>query len=111
MIRKVLLSACFVLSAVLLWGAPTISITYPVNNGKVGGIVTVKAGTVNTVKVLFYKGATLIGTDTVAPFTMNFNFNADAANASYTIKAVAYDSANVTATKTITVRKPNVNNQ
>ena len=111
MIRKLGIISGLLLISSMLWGAPTVSITYPVNNGKVGGIVTVKAGTVNTVKVMFYKGTTLIGTDTTSPFTMNFNFNADAAGANYTIKAVAYDSANVTATKTITVRKPNVNNQ
>jgi 1,4-alpha-glucan branching enzyme len=95
--------------------APVVSaLTFIGNNGgnKVGGKVqftAVASDNTGVSKVMFYKGTTLLATDTTAPYQCLVDFNNDAANADYVIKAVAYDAANNTAFRTVTVNKPNWN--
>jgi beta-glucanase (GH16 family) len=76
--------------------APTVSITSPTNNASYTepASVTINAnaadadGTITSVE--FYRGATLIGTDNTAPYSVNW---ANAAAGNYTISAKATDNS------------------
>ncbi|PTL81261.1 Ig-like domain-containing protein [Vitiosangium sp. GDMCC 1.1324] len=92
--------------------APSTSITSPTAGSILSGIVLIEAsanddrGTVS--KVDFYLGATLLGSDTSAPFSFSWNTSSLTSGA-YTLKTIAYDpsgnSAN-SATVSVTVIQP-----
>jgi hypothetical protein len=76
--------------------APSTSITAPTGGSTVSGsAVTVSADATDNVgvsKVDFYAGATLIGTDTTAPYSVSWN-TTSLANGSYSITSKASDAA------------------
>lgn len=80
---------------------PTVAITAPANGATFTAPATIALaaaaadpdGTV--ARVEFYKGTTLLGTDTTSPYT--FSWSAVPAG-SYTIKAIAYDNAGASTT-------------
>jgi hypothetical protein len=80
---------------------PTVSITSPANGATftTGANVTVNAtaadsnGTIT--KVDFYRGTTLIGSDTSAPYSITWN---NAAAGSYALTAVAFDNSSASTT-------------
>jgi len=89
---------------------PTVSLTSPTNGATftapaalmLNATATDSDGTI--ARVEFYNGTTLLGSDTSAPFSYSWT---NVAAGTYTIKAVAYDSANASAssaTATITVQ-------
>ncbi|MGV3581970.1 MAG: Ig-like domain-containing protein [Methylophilus sp.] len=87
--------------------APTVSLTAPANNAAYtqGTAIAITANAADSdgtvAKVEFYDGATLINTDTAAPYTYNW---ANAAVGTHTITAKATDNAGaVTASAAITV--------
>jgi hypothetical protein len=74
---------------------PTVSVTFPANNAIVSGSVTITANASDNVgvsKVEFYVNGVLQATDSVSPYTSNWNTKS-IANGSYTITAEAYDAA------------------
>ena len=81
--------------------AVTIALTAPANGSTftapatitVSANASVTNGTIT--KVDFYAGSTIVGTDTTAPYSVAWN---NVAAGSYTLKAVATDSASVTTT-------------
>jgi len=86
--------------------APTVNITSPItgSNFTSPAVILIQAtasdpdGTIS--KVEFYRGATLMGTSTTAPY--NYTINGLGAG-TYSIRAVAYDNELETATYTISV--------
>jgi len=91
---------------------PTVAITYPTNNNKIGGIITVTANAsdnVGVTSVAFYLNNTLVYNDTTSPYSATYNFNALPPNSNYTIKVIASDAAGNKATNSIIVNKPNHN--
>jgi hypothetical protein len=76
---------------------PTVRITSP-SNGEIiqGGIVTMSAEATDTdgtiIKVEFYSGSSLLGTDTTAPYSLTWK---SVPSGSYTLTAKAYDSDHV----------------
>ena len=82
---------------------PTVSITTPTSGASYTAPATVNVqasasdsdGTVSRVE--FYRGSTLIGTDTTSPYTYSW---ANAAAGSYTLTARAYDNNGASATST-----------
>ncbi|MDQ3908415.1 MAG: Ig-like domain-containing protein, partial [Acidobacteriota bacterium] len=73
---------------------PTVSLTAPAAGSTLAGTVTVSANASDdkgVARVEFYKGATLIGTDTTAPYSVQWNTSAEAPGA-YTLTARAYDT-------------------
>jgi len=87
--------------------APTVSISSPINNAQVSGLVTINstasdnANGSGLAKVEFYQGATLINTDTAAPFSYVWD-SKTAADGTYSLTAKAYDKALVPNVKTST---------
>ncbi|WP_299551671.1 Ig-like domain-containing protein [Seonamhaeicola sp.] len=92
--------------------APAVNITSPANNANftAGDNITINAnasdpdGTITQVQ--FFQGSTSLGTDTTAPYTVNWN---SVAAGSYTITAVATDNNSATTTSTainISVNQP-----
>nr|MBI5455623.1 hypothetical protein [Candidatus Levybacteria bacterium] len=83
---------------------PTVLITNPLNNSTVArrSTVTIATSTTNTVKVNFTVNGSLVCSTTVAPFSCNWNIPARP-NATYKITATAYNSANNTASNSVTV--------
>lgn len=88
---------------------PTVTLTAPASGSKfsVGASITVAATASDPegklAKVSFYAGSTLLGTDTSAPFSITWP---SVAAGTYSVKAVAYDTAGATgtsATATLTV--------
>ena len=95
------------LSNIALTAPPSISITSPEDGSKVQteGNVTITASVTDDVRVTqvaFFVNATLLCTDTTAPYTCLWH-TPGRGNATYTIQARAYDSAGNTGTSTITV--------
>lgn len=94
---------------------PTVSITAPINNALVSGIVTINAtASDNTngsglAKVEFYQGTTLINTDTASPFTFAWD-SKTSADGAYSLTAKAYDKAGTPNVKTSTAVSVNVDN-
>jgi hypothetical protein len=74
---------------------PTTSLTAPAAGATLTGTVTVSANAsdnVGVTKVEFYRGTTLIGTDTTAPYSTSWN-TTGVANGSYSLTSKAYDAA------------------
>lgn len=81
---------------------PIVSITSPEANSTVNGTIafTATASDASGIsKVEFYVDNGLISTDTTYPYS--FNWDSTAARGAHSIKAIAYDSANNSATSTI----------
>ncbi|HEY0563533.1 MAG TPA: Ig-like domain-containing protein [Methylophilus sp.] len=84
--------------------APTISLTAPVMNANyaLGTVVTLTASALDSdgsiSKVEFYDGATLIGSDLVAPYSINW---ANANMGAHSITAKAYDNLNATTSSAV----------
>jgi subtilisin family serine protease len=75
--------------------APTTSVTAPTAGATLSGTASVSADASDNVgvsKVDFFAGATLIGTDTTAPYSISWN-TTGVANGTYSITSKAYDAA------------------
>jgi hypothetical protein len=87
--------------------APAVSLTSPVDGALVEKQVSLTAtasDNSSVVKVVFYDGATLIGTDTSAPYGVTWNTSGLARGSSHPLVARAHDAAgNVTASVPVTV--------
>lgn len=84
---------------------PTVAITSPANNAEVSSTITIQASASDDnklSKVGFYIGNTLLYEDSASPFETSLN-TSGYTNGNYSIKAIAYDDANQTATSTITL--------
>ncbi|PYS52406.1 MAG: hypothetical protein DMG13_16280 [Acidobacteria bacterium] len=86
---------------------PVVAITSPVSGmvlarGTTASVTATATSSVGVTKVEFYVGSGLLGTTTSAPYTVPWNVP-NRNNASYTIKAIAYDATGRTASATITV--------
>ena len=84
--------------------APSVSLTAPANGATVSGTVAVSATATDNVgvtRVEFYRGTTLLGTDTTATggnqYSVNWN-TTQSTNGPHSITARAYDAANNIAT-------------
>lgn len=87
------------------YSAPIVTMTSPVNNATVSGNVTVSANVASLLaitKVDFYRGTTLIGTDTTSPYSISWA-TTGVANGVYAISAKATNSSLMVGTS------PNVN--
>lgn len=79
---------------------PTVSITSPANNATVSGTASLTATASDNIgvsRVDFYNGATLLQSDTTAPYTYTLDTTA-IPNGTYTLTAKAYDAAGNNAT-------------
>jgi len=101
------ISMLFLLSQSAMAAAPVVSVTSPANNAKFASPsnITIAANATNTAgatitKVDFYRGTTLIGTDTTAPYSVTWS---NATNGSYSITAKATNSASQTTTSAAVV--------
>ncbi|WNG62802.1 hypothetical protein F0U59_26430 [Archangium gephyra] len=90
--------------------APTVAITSPANGTSFSFLTfstTIQASAsdnVGVTQVVFYDGATVLGTDTTAPYSFSWNL-VGAAKGNHTLTARAYDAAgNVTTSAPITVK-------
>ncbi len=87
--------------------APTVAITSPANGASVFLSTTLKANAADTMgvtRVVFYDGGTVIGTDTTAPYSVNWNVLL-VPKGWHTVTAKAYDAAgNVTTSESISVK-------
>jgi hypothetical protein len=88
---------------------PTVSLTAPADGATVSGTAVSLSATANddtgVTKVEFYRGTTLIGTDSSSPFQTTWD-TTTVTNGSYPLTAKAYDAAGNTttsATATVTV--------
>jgi hypothetical protein len=75
--------------------APTVSLTAPSAGSTVSGTATVSASASDNrgvIRVEFFDGATLLGTDTTAPYALSWN-TAGVSNGGHTLMARAYDAA------------------
>ncbi len=75
--------------------APVISLSSPVNNATVSGLVAIVASANDNIgvsKVEFYINGALISAGNVTPYSYNWN-SASVANGSYTLTAKAYDAS------------------
>jgi hypothetical protein len=86
--------------------APTVAITSPQNGATLLLSTTIEASAgdnVGVTQVVFYDGATVIGTDTTAPYSVNWNL-VWVPKGSHTLTAKAYDATgNVTTSVPVTV--------
>ncbi|MBD0369727.1 MAG: S8 family serine peptidase [Pyrinomonadaceae bacterium] len=88
---------------------PTVSLTAPAAGASLTGIVTVSADASDNkgvARVEFYKNNVLLGTDTSAPYSIQWNTGAEVPG-SYTLTAKAYDTSDNTTTsapRNVTVR-------
>ncbi len=93
---------------------PTVSLTNPSNGATVSGTINVQATASDdqgVMKVDFFDGATLIGTDTNGGDGWSSSWNTTAvAEGSHTLKATATDTANQTSSSTISVTVDNLDN-
>jgi Bacterial Ig domain len=105
----------YIMGTVCVTGSPTVSITSPAEAASftAPASITINAtaadvdGTVS--KVEFYNGATLIGTSTTRPYSVNW---ANVAAGSYALTAKATDNSNLSTTSipvNIIVNAPNTN--
>jgi hypothetical protein len=87
--------------------APTVAITSPANGATVFLSTTLKANAgdnVGVTQVVFYDGATVIGSDTTAPYSVNWSL-LNVPKGQHTLTAKAYDAAgHVTTSAPITVK-------
>jgi hypothetical protein len=75
--------------------APTVSLTAPATGATVMGTTTLSASAYDALGVLrveFFDGTTLLGTDTTPPYSLSWN-TAGLSNGSHTLSAKAYDAA------------------
>ncbi|AKJ01991.1 subtilisin family serine protease [Archangium gephyra] len=75
--------------------APSTSITAPAGGATVSGTATISANASDNVgvsKVEFYQGSSLLGTDTTAPYSLDWN-TTGVANGAYSLSTKAYDAA------------------
>ena len=82
--------------------APAAALTSPVPGAFLRGAVTLAAtssDTVGVARVEFHDGATLLGTDSSAPYSLSWH-TANAANGAHTLTVKAFDSAGNTVTST-----------
>ncbi|HYI02390.1 Ig-like domain-containing protein [Hyalangium sp.] len=89
--------------------APTVSITSPAAGATVFGVVPITATATDNfgvTKVEFYAGATLLGTDTSAPYSMSWSTTTKP-DGSYTLIAKAYDAAGNSSTSEVAVALDN----
>ncbi|WP_375772088.1 S8 family serine peptidase [Archangium gephyra] len=91
--------------------APSTSITAPAGGSTVSGTTTVSANASDNVgvsKVEFYLGSSLLGSDTTAPYSFDWN-TSSVANGGYSLTTKAYDAAgNVGASSAVSVTVSNV---
>lgn len=76
--------------------SPTVSMTEPLNNSTVLGVITIRAiasDNVGVSRVEFYKDNVLLASDTLAPYETTWDTRTES-NALHTLKARAYDAAN-----------------
>lgn len=81
---------------------PSTSITAPAGGSTLSGTSTISANAsdnVGVTKVEFYAGTTLLGSDTTAPYNLDWN-TATVANGSYSLTTKAFDAAGNTASST-----------
>jgi hypothetical protein len=74
---------------------PTTAVISPVNGDRLAGLVTITAEALDDVgisRVEFYRGPRLLGTDTVAPYTMTWDTRSEI-SATYSLTTRAYDLA------------------
>jgi large repetitive protein len=91
-------------------GAPTVAITSPANGTSFSFLTfstTIQANAsdnVGVTQVVFYDGATVIGTDTTAPYSVSWSLSG-APKGTHTLTAKAHDAAgNVTTSAPISVK-------
>ncbi|WP_224243775.1 S8 family serine peptidase [Hyalangium gracile] len=80
--------------------APSTSITAPAGGSTLSGVTTISASAsdnVGVAKVEFYAGTTLLGTDTSAPYSFDWNTSA-VINGGYSLTTKAFDTSGNTAT-------------
>ena len=90
-------------------GAPLVSLTAPANNavlgtGRTAALTATASDSHGIAQVEFYRGTTLLGTDTSAPYSFDW---VNLPNGVYTLTAKAYDTLGVTTTSapvTLTVQ-------
>ena len=88
---------------------PTVALTAPADGAILTGTVTVSANASDNkavARVEFYRGSTLIGTDTTAPYSIQWDTSVETPG-SYALTAKAFDTSNNTATsaaRNVTVR-------
>ncbi len=87
--------------------APTVAITSPANGASLFLSATLQASAndnVGVTQVVFYDGATVIGTDTTAPYSVSWNLLA-VSKGTHTLTAKAHDAAgNVTTSAPVSVK-------
>jgi hypothetical protein len=87
--------------------APTVAITSPANGASLFLSTTIQASASDNrgvTQVVFYDGATVIGTDTTAPYSMSWNV-LGVSKGTHTLTAKAYDAAgNVTTSEPVSVK-------
>jgi hypothetical protein len=90
--------------------APTVAITSPANGATLSSLslsTTIQASAsdnVGVTQVVFYDGASVMGTDTTAPYSVSWNL-LSATKGTHTLTARAYDAAgNVTTSAPISVK-------
>jgi hypothetical protein len=92
--------------------APTVAITAPVEGSTVSGTVSITATATDNVgvtKVDFYRGSTLISTDTTSPYSAAWN-SAGVTNGTHVLTAKAYDiSNNITSSNPVSINTSNSN--
>ncbi len=91
--------------AVLPTGGPSVSIYSPINGATVQGTIDIGANASASggiTKVEFYRGTTLVATDTTSPYLAPFDTRT-VSNGSYTFSAKAYGTSGMTSTSTTTV--------
>lgn len=79
---------------------PTVSITSPAPSAVLSGTAVIQASAADNVgvtRVDFYRGTTLLGSDSTAPYSYSWN-TTSVANGAYSLTARAYDAANNSAT-------------
>jgi len=84
---------------------PQVSITNPTDGSTVSGTVNIQAKATDNIgvsKVEFYVDSALKSTDTSSPYAYSWN-SAEASNATHTLKAIAYDTSNITGFNQINV--------
>ncbi|MFC5597121.1 glycosyl hydrolase family 18 protein [Deinococcus cellulosilyticus] len=91
--------------------APTVSVTASPTNLTAPGNINLSATASDNVgvsKVEFYRGTTLIATDTTAPYTHADSFSSSAQNSSYSYTAKAFDAAGNNKTSTAVTATVNI---
>ncbi len=82
--------------------SPTVSLTSPAPGAVLAGVATLTATATDNVgvtRVEFYRGTTLLGSDTTAPYSYAWN-TLTVANGAYSLQARAYDAAGRMGTST-----------